>query len=130
MFLVDTSVWINLLGKKPSFHLAPEHLFQLVVSPPIVQELLQGLATGPNFEILKSSILALPCSPKLVSLEDYMHAADIYRAGRRRGLTIRSSVDCLIAALAINQGLPVWHLDRDFTAIASYTNLQVTQDPW
>jgi hypothetical protein len=130
MFLVDTSVWINLLSKKPGFHLEAEQLFQLAVSPPIVEELIQGLPTRSSFEQLKSSILALPCSPPVVTLDDYMHAAEIYRAGRRRGLTIRSSVDCLIAALAIREGLAVWHLDRDFTPIATYTDLRVTQDPW
>jgi len=130
MFLVDTSVWINLFSKKPAFQLEAEQLFQLAVSPPIIQELIQGLQTKSSIEQLKSSILALPCTPSVVNLDDYINAAEIYRAGRRRGLTIRSSVDCLIAALAIQQGLTVWHLDRDFTAIATYTNLQVTQDPW
>jgi hypothetical protein len=130
MILVDTSVWINLLSKKPAFHLEAEQLLQLAVSPPIVQELIQGLVAGPAFETLKSSILALPCNPSAVTLDDYLHAADLYRSGRRRGLTIRSSVDCLIAALAIKQSLPVWHMDRDFAAIATFTNLQVTENPW
>ncbi len=130
MYLVDTSIWINLLSKKPAFKLQDEHLFQLAVSPPIVQELLQGLTSKTSFEQLKSSILALPCRPSVVSLDDYLCAADIYRSGRRRGVTIRSSIDCLIAALAIREDLPVWHLDRDFTAIASFTDLHVTQHPW
>ncbi|MBM4252025.1 MAG: PIN domain nuclease [Deltaproteobacteria bacterium] len=130
MYLVDTSIWINLFSKKPRFHLEVEQLFQLAVAPPIVQELIQGLPTGSSYEQMRSSILALPCSPAVVTIDHYLKAADIYRAGRRRGLTIRSSVDCLIAALALEEKLPVWHLDRDFSAIASFTDLHVTEYPW
>jgi predicted nucleic acid-binding protein len=49
----------------------------------------------------------------------------MYRSGRRRGLTIRSSADCLIAAIAIENRVPVWHKDRDFAAIATFTDLAV-----
>jgi predicted nucleic acid-binding protein len=34
-------------------------------------------------------------------------------------------VDCLIAAIAIENGVPIWHRDRDFGAIARYTGLRV-----
>jgi len=47
-----------------------------------------------------------------------------YRTGRALGVTIRSSVDCLIAACAIRNGLPILHSDRDFDAIARFTPLQ------
>lgn len=130
MYLVDTSIWINLLGKKPLFRLEAEQLFQLCVVPPIVQELLQGLPHGGPGERLREAVLALPCRAETITTLDYIEAADIFRAGRRRGLTIRSSVDCLIASLAIKHGLPVWHLDRDFDAIATFTNLQTTVNPW
>jgi predicted nucleic acid-binding protein len=36
-------------------------------------------------------------------------------------------VDCLIAAIAIDRKIPVWHRDRDFTAIAQYTDLEAVQ---
>jgi len=54
----------------------------------------------------------------------FLEAAELFRQGRRRGYTIRSSVDCLIAAVAIHNRVPVWHQDRDFTAIARYTSLR------
>jgi predicted nucleic acid-binding protein len=54
----------------------------------------------------------------------YVEAADIYREGRRHGLTIRSSLDCLIAAIAIHHKVPVWHRDRDFGSISKFTRLQ------
>jgi predicted nucleic acid-binding protein len=43
--------------------------------------------------------------------------------------TIRSSTDCLIAAIAIQNDVPVWHKDRDFTVIAKFTRLRVYHWP-
>jgi predicted nucleic acid-binding protein len=57
----------------------------------------------------------------------FVAAAEIYRQGRRRGITIRSSTDCLIAAIAIDYGIPVWHRDRDFRAISRYTALEAVE---
>jgi len=57
----------------------------------------------------------------------FFSAAEIYRQGRRRAITIRSSVDCLIAAIAIDHGIAVWHRDRNFSAIARYTGLEAVQ---
>ena len=69
-------------------------------------------------------MLALPRLGDPVSLDLYLQAADLYRMGRTKGLTIRSSVDCLIAAIAIDHKVPVWHEDRDFSTLAKYTGLQ------
>jgi predicted nucleic acid-binding protein len=71
--------------------------------------------------------LALPCIEKTVSLEIYLQAAELYALGRRKGFTIRSGVDCLIAAIAIKHGLPVWHNDRDYELIAEFSNLSLYQ---
>jgi len=56
---------------------------------------------------------------------DWLDAAEIFRAGRGRGLTIRSQTDCLIAAVALRVEFPVVHHDRDFGAIAELTALHV-----
>ncbi|MEO8372517.1 MAG: PIN domain-containing protein [Candidatus Solibacter sp.] len=76
-------------------------------------------------DAFRIALLAIPvvCDP--IPLNLYIAAADIYRQGRKRGVTIRSSVDCLIAAIAIEHRVPVWHRDRDYTAIASFTALEV-----
>jgi predicted nucleic acid-binding protein len=57
--------------------------------------------------------------------ELFVNAAEIYRQGRRRGMTIRSAADCLIAAIALENDATVWHRDRDFDTIAQFTNLKV-----
>jgi hypothetical protein len=71
--------------------------------------------------------LAIPrlCDP--VRLDTFLEASEIYRHGRRNGYTIRSSADCLIAAIAIENSVPVWHRDRDFRLIAKYTRLEVLE---
>jgi hypothetical protein len=59
-----------------------------------------------------------------MSIDVFEHAVDIYRTGQSIGVTIRSSVDCLIAACALRNGVPVFHCDRDFETIARFTMLQ------
>jgi len=123
MILVDTSIWIDLLAAKPRHAISEEDLFRFTTCGPIVQEVLQGLKRGTPSDVFREAFLALPvlCDPVPVSL--FLSAAEIYREGRWRGITIRSSVDCLIAAIAIDHGVTLWHRDRDFSAIARYTRL-------
>lgn len=53
-----------------------------------------------------------------------MSAVGIYRLGQATDYTIRSSADCLIAAIAIETRTLVWRKDRDYEAIAHYTSLR------
>lgn len=128
MVLVDTSVWIELLSGR--LRVSREDLPEAAVCGPVIQEVLQGLRPGPSSDVFREAFLAIPVLGDPVGLELFRNAADIYRQGRRRGLTIRSSVDCLIAAIAIDRAVPVWHRDRDFTAISSYTPLQISHLPF
>jgi predicted nucleic acid-binding protein len=121
MILVDSSVWIEFLAGRRRFR--EDELLTFVTCGPVVQEVLQGLRPGPQSEMFRESLLAMPVAADPIPLRLFLAAADIYREGHRRGLTIRSSADCLIAAIAIDLHLPVWHRDRDFEAIARYTPL-------
>ena len=56
---------------------------------------------------------------------DYENAASIYRACRRFGITVRTHIDCLIAAVAIRVNTPLLHKDSDFDAIARVTKLRI-----
>ena len=127
MILVDTSIWIELLAAKPRNAVREEDLLRFVTCGPVVQEVLQGLRPGLQTDAFRTAFLAIPvlCDP--LPLRLYVSAAEIYRLGRRRGITIRSSADCLIAAIAIDHGVPVWHRDRDFSAIARYTGLEAVE---
>jgi hypothetical protein len=106
-----------------------EDLPRLAVCGPIVQEVLQGLKPGLASESFREAFSAIPVLNDPISLNLFVAAADIYRQGRRRGMTIRSSTDCLIAAIAIANSVPVWHRDRDFGAIATFTALETSALP-
>jgi predicted nucleic acid-binding protein len=127
VILVDTSVWIEFLAGKRAASLREDDLPDFVTCGPVVQEVLQGLWPGPESDAFREAFLAIPVLSDPIPLALFLSAADIYRQGRRRGLTIRSSVDCLIAAIAIENRVPVWHRDRDFTAIARYTALETVK---
>jgi hypothetical protein len=124
MTLVDTSVWVELLNEPLGSRVTEAELLRFVTCGPILQEVLQGLRDDPASEALREGLLALPVLSDPLPIAIFLSAAEIYRLGRAKGYTIRSSIDCLIAAIAIENGVPVWHKDRDFEAIARYTSLR------
>jgi predicted nucleic acid-binding protein len=87
----------------------------------IIMEVLQGIKDDEFYETTKFFLESLP----LVSIKykDYIKAANIYRTCRRNGFTIRKSIDCIIAAVAINNGLKLFSNDRDFNHIQTYFEL-------
>ncbi len=124
MILADTSLWIAFLQGKLGPGVREDVMFRLVTCGPVIQEVFQGLRSSPASRDFEDKFLALPrvCDP--LQLSTFRHAAEIYRQGRAKGFTIRSSVDCLIAAIAIDNHVPVWHKDRDYETIARYTALE------
>jgi len=124
--LVDTSVWIEAFRKPARLDLM--HLVdpdEIVACLPVYQEVLQGFRDEVAFRIAREAMAAMPMIESPLRQEVFEEAAGIYRAARRAGLTIRSGVDCLIAACALRHDLEVLHLDRDFGAIARVTPLRV-----
>ncbi len=90
---------------------------------PIVQEVLQGLADERAFLMAREALDAFPMVEAPLSRGVVDEAVSLYRAARRAGVPVRSSVDCLIAACALRHGLTVLHCDRDFPAIARVSPL-------
>ena len=124
MLLVDTSVWIEVFRKPARLRIGDHVDFDdIVTCLPVMQEVLQGFGDERAFLVAREAMRALPIveSPIRQALVD--EAVDLYRAARRAGVTVRSGVDCLIAACAIRHGLTVLHHDRDFDAIARVSPL-------
>jgi predicted nucleic acid-binding protein len=122
VILVDSSLWIDLLIDPRRVPEAAKRIGELAVCGPVVQEVLQGLdMRKPEAAIMRDSVLELPRLSDPLPSEVFLEAAEIYQEGRRRGYTIRSGVDCLIAAIALRNDVDLWHRDRDFTTIARYT---------
>ena len=125
MYLVDTSVWIETFRRSPRVQLpAVVDLEEVVLCLPILQEVLQGFRDERAFRIARRALLALPMVEAPLETAVYEQAVDLYRLARRTGLTVRSSVDCLIAVCAIRNDLTLLHHDRDFDMLARITPLQ------
>jgi predicted nucleic acid-binding protein len=117
--LVDTSVWVEIFREPSPIHLESLVDFdEIVTCLPVIQEVLQGFTSEPAFMRARDSMLALPIVESPLQHDLYLQAVDLYRSGRRLGLTLRSSADCLIGACAIRHQLEVLHCDRDFDALA------------
>ena len=125
MILVDTSIWINYFSKKPQYKISELGLCQIVVAPPVIQEVLQGVKEDKIFKRLQEQFLAMPCVNRKISLELYLEATKLFRLLKKKGKTVRSSTDCLLAVIALNNDLTVWHNDRDYDQIAKLTALKV-----
>jgi len=124
MLLVDTSAWIEVFRKPVRLDLDDiGGLDDVVTCLPVVQEVLQGFRDEAAFRVAREAMLALPCIESPLRQERFEEAAGLHRAARRAGFTVRSSVDCLIAACAIRHGLTVLHRDRDFPALARVSPL-------
>jgi predicted nucleic acid-binding protein len=82
------------------------------------------LRPGRQAQPLGFHLLALPRLGDPAAVDHYLEAADLYAASRRRGIMIRSSVDCLIASIAIWHKIPGWHFDRDFDRTATFARLE------
>ncbi len=126
MILVDTSIWIEFLrGRIPPLPAA--EFRQFVTCGPVIQEVLQGLRLEPKSARFEDRISALDCLSDPLPVGLFLQAAEIYREGRRRGRTLRSPMDSLIAAIAIENGVALWHNDPDFDTIAEYTPLRISE---
>ncbi len=127
MILVDTSIWIEMFKTTSKLDLKVQDLFRFATCPPVIQEVLQGFRLPQEYKRFEQKFLNFPIIGKDVGLETYLHAAYIFRTGRKNGSTIRSSVDCLIAAIAIENSMPVYHCDRDFLQIKKFTQLETLE---
>jgi predicted nucleic acid-binding protein len=128
MYLVDTSVWIQVFRAKRALQIESVVPFeQIVTCLPIVQEVLQGFRDESAFRTAKDAMLNFPIVESPLRSIVYLQAVDLYRQARKNGLTIRSSVDCLLAACAIRNDLNIVHEDRDFPALAKVSQLKQEQ---
>jgi predicted nucleic acid-binding protein len=126
VLLVDTSVWVEYFRKGRTVDLAAiARTQEIVTCLPVIQEVLQGFADEGPFRKAREAMLAFPIVESPLSAERFLEAAELYRRGRRAGVTIRSSVDCLIAACALHHDLEVFHLDRDYDSLARISSLRV-----
>jgi len=123
--LVDTSVWIEVFRRRSAFSLESVVAFDdIVTCLPVVQEVLQGFDDERGYAVARDAMMAMPIVEAPLGWEVVEQAANLYRTARRAGVTVRSGVDCLIAACAIRHRLTVLHADRDFDHLARISPLE------
>jgi hypothetical protein len=124
VLLVDTSAWVEVFRKPARLDLDDiGGLDEVVTCLPVVQEVLQGFRDEAAFRVAREAMLALPCVESPLRQERFEEAVALYRAARRAGFTVRSGVDCLIAACAIRHGLTVLHREGDYPVLARVSPL-------
>ena len=122
---MDTSVWIEVFRRPSRFELGSTvDLDEVVTCLPIIQEVLQGFREEHAFRVAREAMFAFPVLESPLGRDVFEEAAQLYRTARRSGVTVRSGVDCLIAACAIRHGVTVLHVDRDFTLLARTSPLK------
>jgi predicted nucleic acid-binding protein len=125
VWLVDTSVWVEVFARPTRIRLEDEVPLDEVVSAlPIVQEVLQGIRDEGAFRVARDSMLAFQIVEPEMRADLFIEAAQLFRTARRAGFTVRSSIDCLIAACAVRHRVGVLHIDRDFDALARIAPLE------
>lgn len=132
MILVDSSVWIDyfrgtntpqverldaLLGQEP-----------LAIGDLILAEVLQGFQKDRDFQRAKGLLLGF-AMVRIVDPETAIQAAMNHRRLRARGITVRKTIDTLIATCCIRKDLVLLHSDRDFAPFAAHLGLRVLDAP-
>jgi predicted nucleic acid-binding protein len=130
VILVDTSAWVEFLrGTGSPLCDRVDGLLdeEFAVCEPVLMEVLAGARDERHL----SDVRRLLARGTLLRTEatDYEEAAALFRACRRDGETVRKTMDCLIAAVAVRGGLPVLHGDADFDVLARHTPLLVDHPP-
>lgn len=128
MILVDTSVWIDyfkgtvtaqtdrldgLLGQEP-----------VAIGDLILTEVLQGFASERDFNQARKMLTSLTVV-ELGGQEIAIQAAKNFRVLRRLGVTIRKTIDTVIATRCMESGYDLLHNDRDFDPFARHLGLRV-----
>jgi predicted nucleic acid-binding protein len=129
MFVVDTSVLISYLRGENSkasryFDTIERNKIPYAIPNICFQEVLQGAKDESSWKILNDYLSTQHVISAKHPVTTYREAARIYYNCRKKGLTVRSSNDCLIAQIVIEHDGVLVHNDKDFTAIAKVCELR------
>jgi predicted nucleic acid-binding protein len=128
MTLVDSSVWIDYFNgrKTPKTDWLDASLGNapLVMGDLVLTEVLQGFQSDRDFRIARDLLLKIPfmaMGGRALALESALN----YRTLRKKGVTVRKTIDVMIGTFCIHYGLPLLHDDRDFDPMVTFLGLKV-----
>ena len=125
--IVDTTVWVDFFIGRPEPHVAAlessiKRKDDICICGIILAEVLQGIRKEKDYKKTKELFDKLIFLP--MAHASYIKAVEIYRSLRRKGITIRKPLDCMIASVAIEHDIPLLHDDRDFDLIEKHCGLK------
>jgi predicted nucleic acid-binding protein len=126
--IVDSSTWADFFNGVESPHAqrldeALQEEEDLGVIPIILTEVLQGFRTDAGFQRALGVLTALPVMQPTVDC--HVRAARLFRSLRKRGVTVRGAVDCVIAQVCLDIEAELLSPDADFERIAGHTGLRL-----
>jgi len=128
MIVVDSNTWADFFnGASNSYvqrlRIALQEEEDLAVVPVIITEVLQGFRTDSGFRRARRVLTEFPVIQPTV--ECHVRAALMFRSLRKKGVTVRGAVDCIIAQTCLDLGAELLSPDVDFERIAGHTSLRL-----
>ena len=127
MIMVDSSVWVDFFGDTMTLevdtlasHIRHGHV---LMGDLVLTEVLQGIKSDREFRFVRKSLSALD-TVQVVTPALAVSSARNYRNLRGLGITVRKTIDCLIATWCIEHGVPLLISDRDFEPFVEHLGLQ------
>ncbi|MBM3498679.1 MAG: PIN domain nuclease [Armatimonadetes bacterium] len=128
MVIADSSVWVDAFRDRntPQAQALWDILAEerVGVCDLVLCEVLQGARSESEFRHIRQTLLALDVF-EVADVPTAISAAQNYRLLRTKGVTIRRTVDCLIATFCIREGHTLLHSDRDFDPFEEHLGLRV-----
>jgi len=127
LIFVDSSVWVDYFNGKQSVE--TDCLDSLLGKEPVglgdvvLVEVLQGFRRDQDYKIAKDLLTTLAVFT-LGGQEMAIKSADNFRLLRKKGITVRKTIDVLIATFCINKNLPLLHSDKDFDPFHQHLKLE------
>ena len=127
MVLVDSSVWINYFNGQITWQ--TEILDQMLQQIPvltgdlILTEVLQGFRNDNEFKKAKETLSLLPCK-QMGGYNLAIKSAENYRKLRKKGVTVRKTIDIIIGTFCINENIPLLYDDKDFDPMVKHLSLK------
>jgi predicted nucleic acid-binding protein len=128
MILVDSSVWIDYFNGRQTVQTdwldSALGKVPIVIGDLILTEVLQGFQSERDFRIARDILLRIPFMP-MGGKELALESARNYRLLRKKGVTVRKTIDVMIGTFCIYHRIPLLHDDRDFDPMVKHLGLEV-----
>ncbi|RJQ76326.1 MAG: PIN domain nuclease [Desulfobacteraceae bacterium] len=127
MVLVDSSVWIDYFNGAATRQ--TEILDQMLQQIPLITgdlilvEVLQGFRDDNDFKKAQEIMGILPCR-EMCGHDIAIQSAENYRKLRKKGITVRKTIDVIIGTFCIAEKIPLLHTDKDFDPMVEYLGLK------